>query len=142
MKTTALFIVLWLVWPAMAPAQGICGQDSAGSPLLVQSRVPLPVAPTMPPLESSNFLLVGEGRLASSIVGGRDCPGRLSRTATGLVVGLIVGGTVGFVHGAAGHPGLPHSGMDVPDEWEYTPLFALAGGIIGGVVGARTARCA
>jgi hypothetical protein len=59
---------------------------------------------------------------------------RSARILEGVVVGAVFGGTIGVLHGLAGHPGLPHTGLDVPDVMEYSPLSALAGAIIGGQV--------
>jgi hypothetical protein len=101
----------------------------AGTPRLVSGDlVRLPVASHSPLLDAS--------RTAP-----RSCPARTRRTAGGAALGLLLGGAIGYAHGSAGHPGLPHTGLDIPDEWEYTPFFALAGAIAGGIVGARTARC-
>lgn len=96
---------------------------------IFSDSVPEPI-PTFAPL------LIGRERAQM------NCPGRPRRVLVGAALGLLLGGAIGYVHGSAGHPGLPHTGADIPDEWEYTPLFALAGGIVGGIIGARTARCA
>lgn len=88
-------------------------------------------------LDSSASRSVTLSRFAVRI----ECAGRTARIISGIGVGILGGGIIGYLHGRADHPGLPHLGIDVPSEWEYTPLFALAGGIVGGVVGARSTRC-
>jgi hypothetical protein len=51
----------------------------------------------------------------------QECKASAGRIALGATLGLVAGAAVGFLHGAAGHPGLPHIGLDVPSELEYTP---------------------
>jgi hypothetical protein len=55
----------------------------------------------------------------------------------GGAIGLVVGAAIGVAHGALDHPGLPHHGDDLPNIQEYSPYFALAGLVIGAVLGAR-----
>lgn len=63
--------------------------------------------------------------------------GRKSRVLFGFGVGLLAGGTLGFLYGNAGHPGLPHVGEDVPPELEYQLPFTIGGMVLGTVVGGR-----
>jgi hypothetical protein len=70
----------------------------------------------------------------------QECKASPRRIALGATLGLLAGTAIGVVYGAAGHPGLPHIGADVPSELEYTPLFALGGAVVGGIIGARPPR--
>ena len=81
-----------------------------------------------------------EGWRDSGLARIQECKASAGRIAIGATLGLVAGAAVGFIHGAAGHPGLPHTGMDVPSELEYTPFFALGGAIVGGILGARPPR--
>lgn len=69
-----------------------------------------------------------------------ECKASPRRVVLGATLGLLAGTAIGVVYGAAGHPGLPHIGEDVPSELEYTPLFALGGAVLGGILGGRPPR--
>jgi hypothetical protein len=68
------------------------------------------------------------------------CPDRDRRIFRGAALGLVIGGAVGFLYTTERRPN-PGIG-DVPAEVVYVPLFAIPAAILGGVIGARTARCA
>ena len=61
--------------------------------------------------------------------------GRKSRVLLGFGVGLLAGGTLGFLYGNAGHPGLPHVGEDVTPQLEYLLPFIIGGMVLGTVIG-------
>lgn len=107
------------------------------APRLADASVLPPLSHSVPQrVHSLTPLLAPRARAQMS------CPNRTQRVVGGVVLGLVLGGGIGYLHGSAGHPGLPHTGLDFPEELEYTPFFALAGGIAGGLIGVRTARCA
>jgi hypothetical protein len=142
---SVLFLIILLLPGAPLAAQ----HAGPGSPMTGVSRV-APVVPQWnnaraPRLVSGDLVLLPVAShsplLGASRTAPRSCAARTRRTFGGAALGFLLGGAIGYAHGAAGHPGLPHTGLDVPDEWEYTPFFALAGGIGGGIIGARTARC-
>ena len=142
MKLAALVVLLVTVSPIIASAQEHSAEVRGGSASIVLSQAGVLFEP---PLGLGGVLLAARAAEARPLwyrPARAQCPGRPSRTAKGFLLGVLLGGSLGYVHGSAGHPGLPHTGLDVPDQWEYTPLFALAGGIVGGVVAASTARCA
>jgi hypothetical protein len=68
------------------------------------------------------------------------CPSRTRRTIGGAALGLVIGGMIGSGLSSTGI--LPALGVDdMPRELVYVPLFAVVGGIGGGIIGAGTARC-
>ena len=75
--------------------------------------------PSQIPLDSIEKLEVSKGRKSRVPLGFR----------------LLAGGTLGFLYGKAGHPGLPHVGEDVPPELEYLLPFTIGGMVLGTVIG-------
>lgn len=63
--------------------------------------------------------------------------GEKSRSLLGVGLGFLAGAGLGVAYGAAGHPGLPHVGSDLPPEMEYVVPFTLGGVILGGILGAN-----
>ena len=63
--------------------------------------------------------------------------GKKSHALLGIGLGFLAGVGIGVAYGAAGHPGLPHVGGDIPPEMEYVVQFTLGGTIIGCVIGAN-----
>ena len=145
LTASSLFTVLCLALSVIP----LAAQSASGGPM----RTPATFAFNSPPASADSVglsvmsphadaVLSRSARLSLSDRRQESCSGqRSTRILEGVLLGALIGGTIGVLHGLAGHPGLPHTGLDVPDVFEYSPLFTLAGAIVGGQVAPRP-RCA
>ena len=99
--------------------------------LLAPRQAP-PLSADAAPKDDTTTRVANVQLLPSILHSNRATPSsRRRRAAGGALIGLVIGGAVGIVHGSMGHPGLPHLGIDIPSELEYTPFFMVLGGVIG-----------
>ena len=143
--TVCLFVVFFVA--DLAQAQQVPAFGSAPAPDSVVfnalASITSPRSVTLVPVSNPQHTGSSRAREGSpdiTLARIQERKASAGRVALGATLGLAAGAAVGFIHGAAGHPGLPHIGLDVPSELEYTPLFALGGAIVGGIIGAKPPR--